>query len=273
MRPSDFDWVRQMVRDRSAIVLEERKRYLVESRLTPIARDAGFMSLQEMLTAVRAGGHRDLVDRMVDAMTTNETSFFRDEAPWQALREAVLPDLIERRKERRRLRIWSAACSTGQEPYTLSMMLHDHFPSVLDWDLEILATDISPSVLERARAGVFQMVEMDRGVRTPLRTRWFRRLPDGRFAIDDRAKAPITFRRMNLAARWPPFSPFDLILVRNVLIYFDSATKRGILQRMEGALAADGYLLLGSGETTLDLGVGLRRERAGRAWFYQHGGS
>lgn len=271
MRRADFEFVRTLVRDEAAIVLDESKEYLVESRLRPLARRHGFKGLEDLLFAVRSGHRRELSLEIVDAMTTNETSFFRDDLPWQALREDVLPELVERRKARRRLRVWSAACSTGQEPFTLAMMIHDHFPSLLDWDLEIRATDISPTVLERAREGRFQRVELDRGVPAHLRSRWFRSDGEGGFRIDRRAVELVTFQRLNLAGPWPALPTFDLIFVRNVLIYFDTGTKREILARMERHLASDGYLLLGSGETTLNLGLGLRRRQHRRSWFYQHG--
>ncbi len=272
MRETDFAWVREVVRSRAAIVLDDRKRYLVESRLGPLAREHGFDGISELVLAIRSGRRRELEEAVVDAMTTNETSFFRDGVPWQAMREHVLPDIIERRRTKRRLRVWSAACSTGQEPYTLSMLLHEHYPQVMDWDLEILATDISPSVLQKARDGVYAPTEVGRGLELPLRNKYFSPADGGRWAIEPRLQKPIRFERLNLAAPWPPFvGQFDIIFVRNVLIYFDVPTKKDILSRMEKHLAPDGYLLLGSGETTLNLGLGLRRRQAERAWFYQHG--
>jgi len=272
MRDLDFAWVRELVRTRAAIVLDDRKRYLVESRLGPIAREEGFGGLAELIAAIRSGRRRDLEEAVVDAMTTNETSFFRDGVPWVALRDHVLPDLIERRRSQRRLRLWSAACSTGQEPYTLSMMLEQHFPQVRDWNVDILATDISPSVLEKARRGTYHGTDLSRGLDRDLRNRFFREGPPGRWTIDPKVQSRVRFERLNLAVPWPSWvGQFDIIFVRNVLIYFDVDTKRSILSRMERHLQSDGYLLLGSGETTLNLGLGLRRRQADRAWFYQHG--
>ena len=272
MRDTDFSWVRELVRTKAAIVLDDRKRYLVESRLTPVARAHGFGGIAELVLAIRSGRRRDLVEEVVDAMTTNETSFFRDGVPWQAMREHVLPDIIARRRTRRRLRVWSAACSTGQEPYTLSMLLREHFPQVLDWNLEILATDISPSVLGKAQAGEYMRTEIGRGLLPGLRERYFDESENKRWIIKDEVRKPVRFERLNLAAPWPSWvGTFDIIFVRNVLIYFDVPTKKDILSRMEKRLAPDGYLLLGSGETTLNLDLGLRRRQADRAWFYQHG--
>lgn len=272
IRDADFDWVCTTVREQAAIVLDERKRYLVESRLEPLAREHGFPGLSELVFAVRSGRRRDLLEAIVDAMTTNETSFFRDGLPWRALRDHVLPDIIARRASSRRLRLWSAACSTGQEPYTLAMMLAQHFPRVRDWDVEILATDISARVLDQAREGTYRGHELSRGLDPALRDRFFTADGQGRFHLDPVIRDRVSFRRMNLAAPWPGFvGQYDIIFVRNVLIYFDVGTKRSILSRMEKHLQPDGYLLLGSGETTLNMGLGLRRLQAERAWFYQHG--
>lgn len=272
IQPSDFAWVCRVVRERAAIVLDHRKQYLVESRLGPLAREQGFVDIGGLVFAARSGQRRDLIDAIVDAMTTNETSFFRDGSPWEALRGSVLPELIERRARTRRLRLWSAACSTGQEPYTLAMVLRSEFPQVCGWDLEILATDISTTVLERARRGAYLGTELARGLDPRLRRQFFEKKEDGLHHLDPAVRDMVTFRRMNLAQAWPGWvGHYDLIFVRNVLIYFDLDTKKDILRRMERHLQPDGYLLLGSGETTLNMGLGLRRQQADRAWFYQHG--
>lgn len=272
IRNSDFAWVCDLVRQRAAIVLDDRKRYLVESRLGSLARHTGHGDIPSLILEVRRGGSPELRDAIVDAMTTNETSFYRDARAWEALQHEVLPDLIARRSRDRRLRLWSAACSTGQEPYTLAMVLRSAFPQVCRWDLEIVATDISPTVLQRAERGTYRTHELSRGLEPSQVERFFEPPRAGGRRIRAELRDMVQFRQMNLAERWPvDLGRFDLVFVRNVLIYFDTATKRDILGRMESHLASDGYLLLGSGETTLNLGIGLRRQSAELGWFYRHG--
>ena len=219
MRLADFDWVRELLLQHAAIVIEPRKMYLVEARLPPVARRNDFASVE-----ARIGRRKDLRRAIVDALTTNETSFFRDRAIWEALRESLLPDLIQRRASRKTLRIGSAACSTGQEPYTLAMLLLEDFPELADWHVKILATDVSRSVLDKAREGAFGAYELDRGLPPTLRRRHFERLPGGRSQISAACRDMVCFQQLNLAGPWPALPTFDVIFVRNVLIYFDAPT-------------------------------------------------
>lgn len=244
---ADLDIVRRLVHERAAIVLDETKGYLVEARLTPLCPAEGFANVPALIAALRARPAPDLAAKVVDAMTTNETSFFRDSHPFESIRKEILPDLLARRAATRSLSVWCAACSTGQEPYSIAMMLRDHFPQTAGWNISILATDISTRALARARDGVFNQLEINRGLPAPLLVKHFTK--SGRdWRLKDEVKSMIRFREMNLATAWPPVGRVDLLLMRNVLIYFDDATKRTITLRARKVLADDGYFMLGSAE-------------------------
>lgn len=193
-----------------------------------------------------------LTAKAIDALTTNETFFFRDFQPFEALRKVILPRLLEQRAAQRKLTIWSAACSTGQEPYSLAMLLRENFPQLAQWNLSILATDLSPTVLTQARAGSYNQFEVNRGLPAPLLFKYFRK-QDDRWFVKDELKQGIEFRAMNLIEPWPLFPPFDIILIRNVMIYFDVPTKQAILKKIRGCLQPQGSLFLGTAETTINL--------------------
>jgi len=201
-------------------------------------------------------------------MVTTETSFFRDHHPFEALKRSILPELIERRAGERRLIIWCAAASTGQEPYSIALLLREHFPQLYGWNVEILATDLSAEVLERAKAGRYNQIEANRGLSAPLLVRYFRQHGTSWELCED-VRRQVTFREMNLAKPWPPMPPMDLILMRNVMIYFDVDTKREILARAARTLRTDGYLLLGGAETTYNLSSAFERVEQGKAGFFQ----
>ncbi|MHB1310932.1 MAG: CheR family methyltransferase [Gemmatimonadaceae bacterium] len=266
--PTDFDFVRAMVRKDSAIALESGKEYLVESRLSTLARQMGLVTAGELIGAVRRNPDNGLRYKIVEAMTTNETSFFRDIAPFDALREHVLPDMIARRAAQKSLRIWCGAASTGQEPYSLAMLIREHFPALASWRVQIEATDISRDVLERARAGRFSQLEVNRGLPASMLVKYFEK--DG---IAWRVKAPlrdmITFREMNLIGNWTGVDNADIVLMRNVLIYFDVAVKKQILVNVRRILRADGYFLLGSAESTMNIDDKYNRVQVGRTSCYQ----
>ncbi len=248
MLPATFARIQTLVRDRSAIVLEPGKEYLVEARLSPIARAHGLANIDELCLRVERG-HRQLEDDVVEAMTTNETSFFRDFYPFAALREQILPELRVTRASSRRLDIWCAASSTGQEPYSIAMMIRDHFPEMAaSWNIQILATDLSRSVLARARAGRYRQPEVNRGTEAQHLINHFTR--EGMdWVLKDHIRKMVRFEPLNLIGQWPAMGPFDVIFVRNVLIYFDADSKCKILDRAAGRLARDGYLFLGGAET------------------------
>ncbi len=264
----DFDYVAELVRRESAIVLESTKSYLVESRLAPLARRHGLPGVPELVATLRANRLAGLRTEVVEAMTTNETSFFRDVNPFMALERAVIPDLIAKRAASRQLRMWSAACSSGQEPYSLALLIRQQFPALIGWDLRILASDPSAEMLGRAAAGRFSQLEVNRGLPAPLLVRYFTR--DGSsWQISDEIRQMIEFRALNLVQRWSTLPPLDVVFMRNVLIYFDMETKREILAQVRRVLQPDGYLFLGAAETTLNIDDAFERVSIGPAVCYQ----
>ena len=250
---SDLDYVREVVREHSAIVLDDSKAYLVESRLTPIARRSGSGDLGEFIARLRSDRTGRLRDVVVDAMTTNETSFFRDPGLWRALERSILPALIERRRPQQALNVWCGAASSGQEPYSLAMLLVEQFPTVVrDWNLRIIATDLSADMLGRAAAGRFSQLEVNRGLAAPRLVRHFER--DGTdWRISEQLRQMVEFRALNLAEPWPFVPQIDVLFLRNVLIYFEHQTKQEILARCRTVLRPDGHLILGTSETTLNI--------------------
>lgn len=267
---SDFDYIRDLVRREAAIVLEPGKEYLAENRLHPVARQVGLDSVGALVRELRHGA-QDLQGKVVDALTTNETSFFRDAHPWDALRDDLLPQLIERRASTRTLTVWCAASSSGQEPYTLALVLKEHFASALEgWVVRILATDISPTMVERARSGRYSQLEVNRGLPAPLLLEHFTRV-GMQWQLNDDVRSMVEFRIMNLddAADFDRLPMCDLVLIRNVLIYFDLPTKRAILTRCREHLRPDGFLFLGSSETTLNVVDGFERVQSGKTICYR----
>jgi chemotaxis protein methyltransferase CheR len=264
----DFAYIRDLVRDRAAIVLEPGKEYLAETRLDPVVRRAGLGSVSELVAQLRADEDPILHEQVVDALTTNETSFFRDVYPFESLRTHVLPDLIERKALSRSLFIWSAGCSSGQEPYSVAMLIREDFPELADWQVSILGTDVSVAMLERARGGRYGQIEVNRGLPAHLLVKYFRRTGVG-WQIDASIRSMVRFRHQNLVAPWPSLPPMDLVLMRNVMIYFDVDTKQAILARVRDALAPHGYLLLGTSETTLHLDDTFRRHAVGPTGWYR----
>ncbi len=248
---ADFSFVRDLVFARSAIVLGDDKHYLIESRLAPLAREFGFGTLGGIIRELRTKADSPLAERVVEALTTNETSWFRDIRPFEALREVIVPALIRARSADRRLSIWSAACSTGQEIYTVAMILED-FPELASWRVDLLGTDLNTEVLERARSARFSALEVNRGLPAHYLARHF--TPDGtQFQLVDAIRRRVRFEKLNLSAHWPALPPFDVILMRNVLIYFDTETKRRILEAAHRQLTNHGYLMLGAAESTLGI--------------------
>jgi chemotaxis protein methyltransferase CheR len=263
----DFTYVSELVRSRSSIVLEPGKEYLAETRLQTIARSAGLGSITELVAALR-GGAADLSDQVVDAMTTNETSFFRDIHPWTSLREEILPQLIDARRAARSLTIWSAASSSGQEAYSIALTIREHFPELSSWDVKIVATDISPTMLERVARGCFSQLEVNRGMPAPMLLRWFHR-EGPNWVVDESLRRLVAPAPLHLAGTWPVLPPADLVFLRNVLIYFDMETKRTVLDKVSRVLRPDGLLLLGAAETLLNVHDGYDRLSFGRTSWYR----
>jgi chemotaxis protein methyltransferase CheR len=268
MTDQDFDFICKIVRDRSAIALEDGKQYLVESRLAPLVRKMTLNSITDLVALLRAPFSDELKQQVVEAMVTTETTFFRDLNPFEALRRELVPVLIEKRKIERSLNIWCAACSTGQEPYSLALMIREHFPQLAGWNVKILATDLSRDVLARAREGRYSQIEVNRGLPAALLVKHFRQHGNS-WQLNDDVRAMVEFKEFNLVRAWPLLPRMDLVFLRNVMIYFDVETKKDILSRMTKVLRADGYLLLGGAETTFNLNGSYQRIEQLKAGFYQ----
>lgn len=246
----DYENFCRLVRDRSGLVLTPAKAYLVNSRLEPVARGLGLAGVPQLLAQLRAGAATSTIERCVDAMATHESSFFRDAAPFEQLAKTVLPPLIEARQHTKLLRVWCAACSSGQEPYSVAMVLQEMGPRFSGWRLEITATDMSESILRKARAGIYSDFEVRRGLSPERLSRWFTRKGEA-WEVSSTLRAMIQFRPHNLLAGSKGLGVFDVIFCRNVLIYFDVDRKRQVLGELARALAPDGNLFLGSAETVL----------------------
>jgi chemotaxis protein methyltransferase CheR len=251
MKPADFDYIANLVRERSGLVLSNDKTYLVESRLAPTARKDGFASLEDLISAIRLRRDPKLIDAVVDAMTTNETFFFRDKTPFDIFEQSILPDLVAR-KRGGTIKIWCAAASTGQEPYSLAMIGEALAPKLGGCKLEILGTDISERCLEKAKAGIYTQFEVQRGLPVQMLLKHFKKEGDS-WKIEERLKASIRYRTMNLLDDFKSLGRFDVIFCRNVLIYFDVPTKKAVLERMAQQVEGPGYLLLGAAETVLGI--------------------
>jgi len=267
---ADFSYVRDLVYQQAAIVIETEKNYLVEARLSPLVRRHGFGSLAELVEKLRSQPSNGLRWNVVEAMTTNETSFFRDVHPFELLKKNVLPELIERRAALRQLNIWCAAASSGQEPYTILMTLRETFPELSTWRVNFLATDISQEVLERCREGCYSQLEVNRGMPAPLLVKYFQKIGT-EWQIKEELRRMIDFRQMNLAQAWPVLPSMDVIFMRNVLIYFDAQTKKDILARVRRILKPDGYFFLGGAETTLNIDDSFKRVQVDKTAYYQVG--
>jgi chemotaxis protein methyltransferase CheR len=255
---TEFAYIRALVQKRSAIVLEADKVYLAEARLGSLARREGFDSMAAFMVYLLARPSMGLHQKVVEAMTTNETSFFRDIHPFTGLRQTVLPALIKARSAERRLHIWSAACSSGQEPFSVAMLLREYFPSLTGWNLRIIGSDLSTAMLERARRGRYTQMEVNRGLPAQLLVKHFRK--DGAdWQLKDEIRKMVEFSSINLIDDWPALPPLDLILLRNVLIYFDVPTRKQILKKIRRVLRPQGYLFLGGAETTFNLDEGFER--------------
>lgn len=264
LTPDTFAWVADVVRRRSAIQLEAGKEYLVESRLLPLARRAGAPDVDTYVRDLRRRPSPDLLEAVVESLTTNETSWFRDSQPFQALVDHVVPTLRAEALVPGSLRVWSAACSSGQEPYSIAMQLAEHVPDV---DVRILATDLSGTMVERARAGRYSQLEVNRGLPAAMLVKHFARVGT-EWEVAAGVRSRVTFQRHNLLDT-PPAGPFDVIFLRNVLIYFDLATKREVLARARRALRPGGFLLLGAAETTIGIDDDWDRVPVGRGSVYR----
>lgn len=263
-----MSYLRDLIYRRSAIVIEDDKQYLVDSRLGPVARDAGFGSIDELVTRIRGDQGTPLLRRVVEAMTTNETLFFRDVHPFEALKAQIVPDMIRAREADRTLRIWCAAASTGQEPYSIAMTLREHFPQLDSWNVQITATDLNAAVLERAREGRYRQLEVNRGLPAPFLVKYFER-EKAEWQLNANIRKMVTFRELNLLDSWASLGTQDIVFMRNVLIYFDVETKRRLLGRARQTLRQDGFLILGGAETTTNLEESFVPVRVGKGVYFQ----
>ncbi|WP_169568119.1 CheR family methyltransferase [Sneathiella limimaris] len=252
MNSQDFQLFSTLVRDRSGLVLSEDKVYLLESRLVPLARQRGLNTLEDLANELRRSNDEKLKEDITEAMTTNETFFFRDNKPFDIFKENILPHLLKTRSANKTLRIWNAACSTGQEPYSVAMLLKEEAAKMAGWRVEILATDISNEVLEKAKSGLYSQFEVQRGLPIQLLIKYFQQIGE-MWQIDSSIRAMVKFQKLNLLEPLSSLGTFDVIFCRNVLIYFDHPTKAQVLKQMHKIMARDGALFLGGAETVLGI--------------------
>jgi chemotaxis protein methyltransferase CheR len=259
------------LRRSSGLVIGADKQYLVESKIRPILRREKMSGLVELVAVLERSQSPALAKEVLEAMTVNETFFFRDKVPFDCFRQVMLPNLIAARASQRRLRIWSAACSSGQEPYSLAMIMTDEFALKLQgWTIEVVGTDLSEAVLDKARKGVYTQFEVQRGLPTPLLLRHFTQIGD-LWQISDKIRTKVSFVPFNLLYDYTQLGKFDVIFCRNVLIYFDQARKTDILNRMARILAPDGYLVLGASENIIGLQTDLAPHPEHRTFFIRAG--
>lgn len=266
--PEDFDYIRKLVRENSAIVLEPGKEYLVESRLWPMVNQENLGSLGELVRKLRSQPSNSLHLDVIDAMTTNETSFYRDVHPFEVLKKMVIPDMMKKRAVEKSLNIWCGASSSGQEPYSLMMLLRENFPSLSTWKFSFIASDLSPQMLRRCRDGLYSQLEINRGLPATHLVKYFQRV-GMQWQIKEDIRKSVDFREVNLAKPWPHMPKMDIIMMRNVLIYFDVDTKKDILERVRQLLKLDGYLFLGGAETTMNLNEAFERVEFSQSGCYR----
>lgn len=252
MASDRYEYVREFLRNEAGIVLDSGKDYLIEARLGPVAKAEGHDSIDAFVRALKAARPGEMHRKLVEALTTHETSFFRDFDPFEVLRHKILPDLIAARRSTRELRIWYAASSTGQEPYSVSILMREHFPELATWKITQVATDLSRAVLAKAREGRYSQLEVNRGMPAPLLLKYFKK-HGLEWQLNDEIRSMVRFDELNLNATWPRMGPFDMVFIRNVMIYFDVPAKQAILRRIHDLLPSDGYLFLGAVESTINL--------------------
>lgn len=265
INPKNFKFLQEHVYSQAGIVLEEDKQYLFESRLAPIVRQLGLESINDLCALIQSSRQPEVGHQVVEAMTTNETYFFRDPSQYDAIRTVLLPWLVEVRRDTKKLRFWSAASSTGQEAYSLAMLLIE--AGLSDWNIQILGTDFSSQVLERARSGKYQQIEVNRGLPATLLIKHFRRSGTD-WQLGDQVRRMVSFEIIDLRKSMRALGPFDLVFCRNVLIYFDAKTKMNILKELHGTMFRDAWLLLGGAETAFGVEEYFERLTVGNTTVY-----
>lgn len=252
MTPGEFTFLRDFLKERSGLAVTEEKQYLLESRLMPLARKSGLPSMSALVMALRAPDSEQLRRAATEAMTINESFFFRDKIPFDNFEKIMAPAMAKARQSKRRLRIWSAAASTGQEPYSLAIKIKELEPLLAGWNVEIFGTDISGDVLEKARSGLYSQFEVQRGMPIQQLVKYFQQA-GSMWQIDSGLRAMVRYEQFNLLNDFARFGTFDIVFCRNVLIYFDGETKRDVLTRIARQMAPDGYLVLGAAETVIGI--------------------
>ena len=251
MTPPDYEYLRKLLKDHSGLDLSADKQYLIESRLLPLSRKCGVPGIGELVQKMK-GGSSSIIAQVVEAMTTNETFFFRDKVPFDHFRDTIMPEMLKARASRKSIRIWCAAGSTGQEPYSLAMSLKEMGAALAGWRVEIIATDLSTEVLEKSKSGVYSQFEVQRGLPIQLLVKYFKQNGE-LWQISPELRAMVQHRQLNLLHDFSQLGTFDVIFCRNVLIYFDQDTKINIFGRLAKAMEGDGFLVLGAAETVVGL--------------------
>jgi chemotaxis protein methyltransferase CheR len=249
--PPDYEYLRKLLKDHSGLDLSADKQYLIESRLLPLARKSGLSGIPDLVAKIRAGSSAHTV-QVVEAMTTNETFFFRDKVPFEHFRDTIMPEVLKARAARRSVRIWCAAGSTGQEPYSLAMSLKEMGAALAGWRVEIIATDLSQEVLEKAKAGIYSQFEVQRGLPIQMLVKYFKQSGE-LWQINPELRSMVQHRQLNLLHDFSALGAFDVVFCRNVLIYFDQDTKINIFNRLARSMETDGFLVLGAAETVVGL--------------------
>lgn len=252
MKPDDFDFITGLVKERSGLILTKDKAYLLESRLMPVARKHELSTLDELIGEIRTKKDEQIITQVIEAMTTNESFFFRDIKPFELFRNEILPFLLKSRTARKSFRIWCAAASSGQEPYTLAMILKEEAAKLAGWRYEIVATDISTEILEKATAGVYSQFEVQRGLPIDYLVKYFKK-KDDLWEIDASLRSVVKFKEFNLLGNLKVLGTFDIVFCRNVLIYFDRPTKSMVLHQISDLMPNDGILFLGGAETVVGI--------------------
>ncbi|WP_213290138.1 protein-glutamate O-methyltransferase CheR [Bradyrhizobium sp. sGM-13] len=251
MTPPDYEYLRKLLKDHSGLDLSADKQYLIQSRLLPLSRKCGVSGIGELVQKMK-GGSSSIIVQVVEAMTTNETFFFRDKVPFEHFRDTIMPELLKARAGRKSIRIWCAAGSTGQEPYSLAMSLKEMGTALAGWRIEIIATDLSQEVLEKSKSGIYSQFEVQRGLPIQLLVKYFKQNGE-LWQISPELRGMVQHRQLNLLHDFSQLGTFDVIFCRNVLIYFDQETKINIFGRLAKAMEGDGFLVLGAAETVVGL--------------------
>jgi len=250
MKSEDFELLSGLLKQRSGLVLSKDKAYLLETRLTPLARQHGFKSLDDLVQDIRLNRPEAILTQITETMTTNESMFFRDRRPFDQFRKVVLPGMMRARASSQRIRVWSAGCSSGQEPFSLCLLIREAGEMLAEWQFDVTATDISAEMLNKAKVGLYTQFEVQRGLPIMMLIRYFKQI-DEKWQIDQSIRAMVKFRLFNLLESPESLGIFDVVLCRNVLIYFDQETKARVLNSIADQLAEDGVLYLGAAETVL----------------------